>query len=570
MATDLKTCVVIGGRGFVGRSLVLRLLKLGHWIVKIADSEDSLQLDPSERNSLLADALSNGSASYFRLDVRDKPQIVTAIEGSSVVFYVESTTSNMHDFYSCYTVIVQGTKNIINSCRECKVKRLIYNSTADVIFDGTHDVINGDECLPYALKFYDLLTDLKAQAEALVLLANDLDGLLTCAIRPSNIFGPGDTTIIPFLVNHAKTGWSKFIIGSGENMHDFTFVENVAHALICAEEALGSHMVSVSGKAFFITNLDPIEFWEFVSLVLEGLGYQRPMIKLPAYLVQHVVSLAKAIHDSTNANQSISVHNIVSLALCSRTFKCYAAQNHLGYSPVVSLEDGISLTLKSFSHLSRDSVSASESELDEQSKADKLLGSGKVADILLWRDEKQTFACFLVVFLLYYWFFFCGRTFISCAAETLLLISIVLYGTRMLPPNGFGSSTVERLSASSFEISIMHVKKVIETFAHIWNRMVLIARELYEGEDWNLFFKAALLSYIFKLSLSSSLPAAVGAGVVLPFMVFFIYEQYEVEIDGISMILVAVGKPAIGLLLSNLPSTVSAFLGNGYLAGKDL
>ena len=59
------------------------------------------------------------------------------------------------------------------------------------------------------VKFADMLSDLKAQAEALVLLANDADGLLTCALRPSNVFGPGDTEIIPFLVNQAKSGLAK-------------------------------------------------------------------------------------------------------------------------------------------------------------------------------------------------------------------------------------------------------------------------------------------------------------------------------------------------------------------------
>ena len=54
-----------------------------------------------------------------------------------------------------------------------------------------------------------MLTDLKAQAEAMVLLANDIDGLSTCAIRSSNVFGPGDKQLVPLLVHMAKSGWSK-------------------------------------------------------------------------------------------------------------------------------------------------------------------------------------------------------------------------------------------------------------------------------------------------------------------------------------------------------------------------
>lgn len=69
-----KTCVVVGGRGFLGRSLVLRLLKLGNWIVRIADSAHSLQLHHSE--SILAQALSSARASYFHIDLTDKCNIV--------------------------------------------------------------------------------------------------------------------------------------------------------------------------------------------------------------------------------------------------------------------------------------------------------------------------------------------------------------------------------------------------------------------------------------------------------------------------------------------------------------
>lgn len=69
-----KKCVVVGGRGFLGRSLVLRLLKLGNWIVRIADSAQSLQLLNSE--SVLAQALSSARASYFHIDLADKCNVV--------------------------------------------------------------------------------------------------------------------------------------------------------------------------------------------------------------------------------------------------------------------------------------------------------------------------------------------------------------------------------------------------------------------------------------------------------------------------------------------------------------
>ncbi|KAG2311138.1 hypothetical protein Bca52824_022695 [Brassica carinata] len=106
----MPTCVVLNGRGFVGRSLVSRLLRLGNWTVRVADSFQTLNLDESD--SVLLDALSSGRASYHCVDVRDKPQIVklsfgswmlALTEGSYVVFYMGGADDlHSHDYFYCY------------------------------------------------------------------------------------------------------------------------------------------------------------------------------------------------------------------------------------------------------------------------------------------------------------------------------------------------------------------------------------------------------------------------------------------------------------------------------------
>lgn len=47
---------------------------------------------------------------------------------------------------------LSGAKNIIAACQECKVKRLLYNSSADVVLDSWQDIHGGDESLPYSSK----------------------------------------------------------------------------------------------------------------------------------------------------------------------------------------------------------------------------------------------------------------------------------------------------------------------------------------------------------------------------------------------------------------------------------
>ena len=119
------------------------------------------------------------------------------------------------------------------------------------MFDGINGLVNADETLPYASKVLTPLTSLlissiiglsvqwfslhvanfhrlycldnvcplfqhndfysatKAEGEALILKANGLNGLLTCSLRPSGIFGPGDRLLVPSLVANARAGKSK-------------------------------------------------------------------------------------------------------------------------------------------------------------------------------------------------------------------------------------------------------------------------------------------------------------------------------------------------------------------------
>ncbi|GKV39227.1 hypothetical protein SLEP1_g47033 [Rubroshorea leprosula] len=273
-------------------------------------------------------------------------------------------------------------------------------------------------------------------------------------------------------------------------MSDFTFSENVAHAHICAAEALDSRVVSVAGKVFFITNLEPMLFWEFVSLILEGLGFQRPFIKVPTRIFWYILLVVKWMKEKLhfkNCGDSTSARYLVQLASRTRTFDCAAAERHIGYSQVVSLEEVITSTVESFTHLAKDFERYSYYE--GQSKAEKLLGGGKVSDILLWRDERKTFTCFLALALVFYWFSLCGRTFISSMASLLLWVAIVLCGYGIIPLEIL--DLIWRIRLPSVEISETVMRDSIRSIAYEWNRGARTIRSLAKGENWNTVFKVS-------------------------------------------------------------------------------
>lgn len=191
-----------------------------------------------------------------------------------------------------------------------------------------------------------------AQAEKLILGAR-VGGLQACALRPSAIFGPGDRLTIPSVAARARQGKMKYIIGSGDNLFDFTYVENVAHAHMLADAALRAPDSPAASQAFFISNDSPVLFWGMMGDICEGLGYARPSIRLPVWLMMCVavvsVWLSRVFGIQTDLNP-------MRIRVCSvqRTLSCAKAKDLLGYAPVVDMKTGLDRTLATFPHLRKD------------------------------------------------------------------------------------------------------------------------------------------------------------------------------------------------------------------------
>ncbi len=175
----------------------------------------------------------------------------------------------------------RGTEHLVNACLETGVQKLVYTSTASVVFDGS-DIKQGDESsLEYPRRFLDPYSATKALGEQVVLRANGKKSpsgdsvLYTCSLRPHIIFGPRDSHFLPKLVSRAREGEITHTVGDGKNIVDFTYVQNVVHAHVLAAEKLGEGS-AVNGQCFFITNGQPRQFWDVISVLLRQTGSIGP------------------------------------------------------------------------------------------------------------------------------------------------------------------------------------------------------------------------------------------------------------------------------------------------------
>ncbi|CAL4939871.1 unnamed protein product [Urochloa decumbens] len=310
---ETRWCAVTGARGFMARHLVAALLRSGEWRVRVTDLAPAIVLGPGENEALLGDALRDGRAVYASVDICNLDQVTKGFEGVDVVFHTAAADPGKNNFKLHYKVNVEGTKNVIDACKICKVKRLIHTSSSAVVFDGVDGLFNVNESLPYPDKFPDAYAQTKAEAEKLVMKANGIDGLLTCCIRPGSIFGPGDI-ILPTLDRYGRT------------------------------------------HAYFITNMEPMNMWDFTHMVQEELGYKRPFkIRIPLLIIKPVSYLVewgyKVLYRYGIYQPQLLTPARVKYTTLNRTFSCNRAIEELGYKPTVPIMDGLKTTVESYIRL---------------------------------------------------------------------------------------------------------------------------------------------------------------------------------------------------------------------------
>lgn len=208
---------------------------------------------------------------YVRADIRDQDALQQAMRGVHTVIHTASVvTQQLGRVPMLYEVNVDGTKNVIAAAQAAGVQRLIYTSSIDVVFDGT-PIANGDEQLPYPKTHLDPYGTTKMLGEQAVLAANGQGGLSTCALRTAGIYGPNDRHRFPPVLTRAKNG-QFMTIGDGQSKFSHVYVENVAHAHLLAADTLTAPDVPHAGRAYFITDQAPKNFFAFFTPYFDALG----------------------------------------------------------------------------------------------------------------------------------------------------------------------------------------------------------------------------------------------------------------------------------------------------------
>ncbi|KAL3231101.1 Sterol-4-alpha-carboxylate 3-dehydrogenase ERG26, decarboxylating [Nakaseomyces bracarensis] len=341
--SEIKSVLLIGGAGFLGLHLIQQF-----YDVTPRPDIHIFDIRPLPEKLSKQFTFSTDEIKFNKGDLTSPEDIERAIKASGCNVVVHSASPVHGGAAEIYhKVNVTGTKNIIDMCKKCNIKALVYTSSAGVIFNG-QDVHNADESWPIPEVPMDAYNETKAIAEDMVLKANDpANGFLTIALRPAGIFGPGDRQLVPGLRTVAKLGQSKFQIGDNNNLFDWTYAGNVADSHVLAAQKLldPSTADKVSGETFFITNDTPAYFWALARTVWKADGHvdnkvivlKRPLAIVAGYLSEWFSKMVGKEPGLTPFR--------VKIVCAYRYHNISKAKELLGYYPRVGIEEGIKKTL---------------------------------------------------------------------------------------------------------------------------------------------------------------------------------------------------------------------------------
>jgi len=308
--------LVTGGLGFIGSSLARRLVALGAKVTLV----DSLIPEYGGNPFNIYDIRERVTVDLT--DIRDAPAMASLIERRDFLFNLAGQTSHldsMTDPLTDLNINAAAQLSILEACR-------LHNSGVKIIFASTRQLYGRPQYLPVDEKHpvnpIDVNGINKLAGEWYHLLYSNVYKIRACALRLTNTYGPGmrvkdgRQTFLGVWIRNLIEGKPIQVFGDGRQRRDFNFIDDVIEALLLAAAAPASE-----GGVFNLGHSEHISLQELATLLvrLNG-GGNYELIPFPAD--RAAIDIGDYYGDFRKIDKG------------------------LGWSPQVSLEDGLTRTLE--------------------------------------------------------------------------------------------------------------------------------------------------------------------------------------------------------------------------------
>ena len=231
--------LVTGGAGFIGSHLADAFIKAGHFVTVVDD------LSMGKRENV------NEDAEFYQLDIRSEQlrnvfrddQFDAVVHQAAQMDVRKSVTDPMFDA----SVNIIGTLNLLEMCREFKIKQLLFSSTGGAIY-GEQERFPADEDHPLRpISPYGIA---KLSIEKYLYYYHTVHGLNYVSLRYANVYGPrqsphGEAGVVAIFTSRMLAGEQPLINGDGKQTRDYVFVDDVVKANLLALKHDGSGIFNV-------------------------------------------------------------------------------------------------------------------------------------------------------------------------------------------------------------------------------------------------------------------------------------------------------------------------------------
>jgi nucleoside-diphosphate-sugar epimerase len=321
MESSSGAAFVTGGSGFIGQALIRRLRERGQSVRALARSDDA------------AAKVEGAGAEAVRGDLDDTQALRDGAAGCQLAFHAAARLGDWGPWEEFLHINVQGTSNAVEACREAGVRRFVHVGTEAAVIAG-QPLHGADERVPLRPDSKAYYCASKAMAEQ-VARDGSHDGLETVVVRPRFVWGPGDTTLLPQIVDMVEQGRFAWV-GGGTQLTSVTHVENVIEGLLLGAER------GKPGQAYFVTDGEPVVFREFLTKLLATRGVEPPTRKLPLAVAKGAAATCETLWRRLPLKGRPPVTRAaIWLSALEVTIDISKARSELGYEPRVSTDEGL-------------------------------------------------------------------------------------------------------------------------------------------------------------------------------------------------------------------------------------
>lgn len=316
--------LITGGTGFIGSRLALRCIATGQAVTVLGQENTAAEKENR-------DLIERSGAQVVLGSVTDKETVGSVMRGVDVVFHLAAAQheANISD-QKFWDVNVTGTRILLQEADAAGVRRFVHGSTIGVYDTSLSGPIDEDS----PLRPDNIYGITKLEAERVVLeFRNQIPVVI---IRISETYGPGDRRLLKLFRAIKKRLF--FMIGSGENIHQLIYIDDLVEGLV-----LASTSDQAVGEVVLLAGADRLTTRDMVSTIAGELGVQLRRFRMPFPPVYFAAAVMEKLLPRFGVQPPLHRRRM-DFFKKSYVFATGKASKVLGFEPAYDFKEGVART----------------------------------------------------------------------------------------------------------------------------------------------------------------------------------------------------------------------------------